>query len=134
MAPSSPSPDRNSIPDAAGLVIAAKEESYDDLAAANTPGRQQNMAGHEPFWNRDRSGSSSGSINPHEYDRNRDKTQRSLEEQRDQIQPPRSVGFWDPSLREVRKTVISQWAAMSESCLPRTRPTPTSLNYCRMSG
>ena len=61
MAPSSPSPDRNSIPDAASLVIAVKEESYDDFAASNTPGLQQNMAGHEPFWNRDRSGSSSGS-------------------------------------------------------------------------
>ena len=138
MAPSSPSPNNDNLPDASGLVIAAKEDSPDAFAAANTPGRQKNMASRNLSRNRDRSGSSSTSDNPHEYDRNRDNVQRSLEEQRDQThqqQPPRSVGFWDPSLRKVRKTVVSQWAAMSKSCCREQGPTPISFwGRCRISG
>lgn len=103
---------RDSLPDASGLVIAAR--GLPDYAAS-TAGNGAGGAADGATATRDRHSSyfsSDGLVHPHDYDRDRE-NQRSLGEVL-QRQPHQSVGFWDPKLNQVRKTVIIQWAGMGK--------------------
>ncbi|KAK7753805.1 hypothetical protein SLS62_004171 [Diatrype stigma] len=104
-----------SPPDASGLVIAAARGPPDYATGGNESG------GGDSGDNTARDGrgsyfASNGALlvsdDPHDYDRDEEEKRRPLEESL-QRQPHRSVGFWDPKMNQVRKTVIKQWAAMA---------------------
>lgn len=110
-----PSSRSDSLPDASGLLIAAR--GLPDYAAPTAAGNGSagGGGGADATATRDRHSSyfsSDGLVQGHEYDRGRE-NRRSLGEVL-RRQPHQSVGFWDPKLNQVRKTVIMQWAGMGK--------------------